>query len=146
MNKIIPLLSTSLLSLTLITGIANAMNMDDKRELVKFPQMMQNHMMANMRDHLAAINEIQMNLAEGEMNKAADIAEQRLGMSSLDNHGAHHMAQMMPEGMQKIGTEMHRAASRFALKAQEGELQPAVKALAEVTSACVACHAAYKIR
>lgn len=146
MNKFIP--SISIITLTLVTtiGITNAMDTEDKRELVKFPQMMQNHMLANMRDHLTAINEIHVNLAEGEMNKAADIAEQRLGMSSLDNHGASHMAPMMPEGMQKIGTSMHKAASRFALKAQEGDLQPAVKALSEVTSACVACHASYKVK
>lgn len=140
--------SITLISFASTFGMTYAMDMNkqDKRELVKFPQMMQNHMMSNMRDHLAAVNEIQINLADGEMNKAADIAEQRLGMSSLDNHGAHHMAQMMPEGMQKIGTEMHRAASRFALKAQEGDLVPALKALSEVTSACVACHAAYKVK
>ena len=30
----------------------------DKRELVELPEMMQQHMLSNMRDHLAAINEI----------------------------------------------------------------------------------------
>ena len=52
----------------------------------------------------------------------------------------------MPKGMQDAGTAMHKAASRFALKAQEGEVLPAYKALNEVTSACVACHAGYRIR
>jgi cytochrome c556 len=41
---------------------------------------------------------------------------------------------------------MHKAASGFALKAQEGELQPAYRALAEVTAACVACHESYRLR
>jgi cytochrome c556 len=41
---------------------------------------------------------------------------------------------------------MHRAASRFALKAQEGEVLPAYKALSEITAACVACHSGYRIR
>ncbi len=118
----------------------------DDRELVAMPSMMQEHMLANMRDHLAAINEILGLLARDEVDDAAEVAEQRLGMSSLDDHGAAHMASMMPDAMQAIGTGMHRAASRFAIKAQEGELQPALEALEEVTSACVACHAGYRVR
>ena len=108
--------------------------------------MMQQHMMSNMRDHLVAISDILFNMANGELEKAAEVAESRLGMSSLESHGASHMADFMPEGMRSNGTAMHRAASRFALKAQEGEAFPAYKALSEVTSACVACHSAYRIR
>jgi hypothetical protein len=118
----------------------------DTRQLVELPPMMQTHMMANMRDHLAAINEILISMAQDDLEKAADIAENRLGMSSLKSHGASHMATFMPEGMRKAGTGMHRAASRFALKAQEGEALPAYEALSEVTSACVACHSGYRIR
>lgn len=118
----------------------------DTRQLVDLPAMMQQHMMLNMRDHLRAINEILLNLGDGEMDKAADIAEQRLGMSSLQQHGAAHMAKFMPEGMSRAGTDMHKAASRFAMKAQEGDQLSAYKALSQVTSACVNCHSAYRIR
>ena len=107
---------------------------------------MQHHMMSNMRDHLVAINEILANMSNGELDKAAEVAESRLGMSSLDSHGAEHMAKFMPEGMRNAGTDMHQAASRFALKAQEGDALPAYGLLVEVTSACVACHAGYRIR
>jgi len=110
------------------------------------PEMMQLHMMSNMRDHLVAINEILVNLGNDEMDVAAEIAEQRLGLSSLKSHGASHMASFMPDGMRHAGTIMHRAASRFALKAQEGELLPAYILLSEVTSACVTCHSSYRIR
>ena len=110
------------------------------------PAMMQQHMMSNMRDHLVALNEILLNLASGELDLAAEIAEQRLGMSSMDLHGASHMAKFMPRGMRQAGTSMHRAASRFALTAQEGDELPAYKALSAVTSACVACHSGYRIR
>ncbi len=127
-----------------IGSLANAS--DDSRQLVELPPMMQQHMLSNMRNHLESINLILKYLGSDEMDKAADVAEQRLGMSSLDTHGASHMVKFMPEGMRKAGTNMHRKASRFALKAQEGELLPAYRALTEVTSACVACHAAYRIR
>ena len=118
----------------------------DSRQMVSLPEMMQEHMMANMRDHLEAVNEILVSLRDEEMDRAAEIAEQRLGMSSLEAHGARHMAGHMPEGMRTMGEDMHRAASRFALKAQEGEPLAAYGALSDVTSACVACHASYRIR
>ncbi len=126
---------------------------ENPRQLVQLPEMMQQHMMSNMRDHLVAINEILVNIATGEFEKAANIAEFRLGMSSLKSHGADHMARFMPKEMRQAGTNMHQAASRFALKAQEAELLPVsnalsevTNALTEVTSACVACHSGYRIR
>ena len=119
---------------------------DDSREFVKLPEMMQSHMMANMRDHLKTINEILIHLSNKEMDKAASIAEKRIGMSSLGMHGADHMGKFMPKGMREAGTNMHKAASRFALIAEEGELLPAYKVLSEVTSTCVACHSSYKIK
>lgn len=119
---------------------------EDKRVLVEMPKVMQEHQLTNMRDHLMAINEILENMGSGNLDKAADIAEARLGMSSLSLHGASHMAKVMPKEMRAIGTSMHKAASRFALKAQEGDALPAYKALQEVTSACVACHAGFRTR
>ena len=119
---------------------------DDERAFVTMPNVMQEHMLSNMRDHLAALNEILGILATGNLDEAAEIAESRLGISSLDRHGASHMAKVMPQGMRDVGTSMHKAASNFALKAQEGEHMLAYAALSEVTAACVACHSAYRIR
>jgi hypothetical protein len=119
---------------------------DDPRILVQMPEMMQQHMLANMRDHLNTLNEILIDMANNKLDIASDIAEHRLGMSSLELHGASHLAQFMPEAMQQAGTNMHHAASRFALKLQEGDVPSALYALAEVTSACVACHASYRVR
>ena len=42
---------------------------------------MQEHMLGNMRDHLATLNEIIGDVAEGKFDAAAKLAEQRLGMS-----------------------------------------------------------------
>jgi len=132
--------------LTLALLLPGHLIAEDERQLVDMPPMMQNHMLANMRDHLAAISEILASLADGHFDQAADIAEQRLGMSSMQAHGAGHMAPLMPQGMRHNGRQMHQAASRFARTAQEGEPAAAYKALSEVTAACVACHAAYRIR
>ncbi|HID82524.1 MAG TPA: hypothetical protein EYH06_06035 [Chromatiales bacterium] len=142
MKKRLILIATILLLITGNISIAG----EDSRQLVQLPKMMQQHMMSNMRDHLTAINEILIYLASDQLDQAAEVAESRLGMSSLESHGAEHMAGFMPEGMRKAGTNMHKAASRFALKAQEGDALPAYKSLSEVTSACVACHSGYRIQ
>jgi len=123
---------------------------DDTRVAVDMPAMMRTHMLANMRDHLLTLQEIQSSLAAGEYDTAADTAEKRLGMSSLQSHGASHMAGFMPKGMQETGTAMHQAASRFAVTAQETavtrDLPRALGALSRVTAQCVACHASYRLK
>jgi len=84
-----------------------------------------------------------------QYDEAAEIAENRLGMSSLELHGASHLGKFMPKEMGAIGTNMHRAASRFALAAREAELEgglgKAFSALSEVMQQCVACHSGYKV-
>lgn len=121
----------------------------DTRQLVKFPEPMRLHTINNMRDHLLAIQEINVALSKSDFDNAARIAEQRLGMSSLELHGAHGLAPYMPKGMQEIGTQMHRAASRFAVEAQNAgvanDVRPALAALASVMQQCVACHSAYRL-
>ncbi len=122
----------------------------DPRPLVRFPEEMRIHTLANMRDHLLALQEIQDALSRSQYDRAASIAEDRLGMTSLRLHGAHDVAKFMPAGMQAVGTEMHRAASRFALAAKDagvtGNVKPALAALANVSAQCVACHAGYRIQ
>ena len=121
----------------------------DSRQLVTFPEPMRLHTITSMRDHLLALQEIDVALSQGAFDKAAAIAEQRLGMSSLGLHGAAHIAPFMPQGMQDIGTRMHRAASRFAIDVQtasvSNDVRPALAALGNVMQQCVACHAAYRL-
>ncbi len=141
---------------------------EETRQLVEMPSKMQQHMMTKMRDHLAAVSEILQSLGQEDLDKAAEIAESRLGMSSMGKHGGKKgkhdgdnkeehacdnkgekgggMGKHMPEGMRAIGHSMHEAASRFALRAQEGNTVLVYQALSEVTSSCVACHASYRIK
>ena len=118
----------------------------DSRQQVDLPAPMKEHMMANMRDHLVVINEIQAALAAKNFDKVEELAENRLGQSSFQVHGANHLGRYMPEGMRRAGTDMHRAASQLALTAKEGDLQTTIAGLAEVTSRCVACHATYRVK
>lgn len=122
----------------------------DHRQPVVFPEQMKQHTLASMRDHLAALQEIQAALAAAQFDQAADVAERRLGLSSLADHGAHESARFMPPGMQSAGGAMHRAASRFSTVARDaavsGDIGAAVAALSEVTAACVSCHNGYRLR
>ena len=122
----------------------------DTREFVRFPQPLVEHTLANMRDHLLALQEIQEHLGMGHPDVAARIAETRLGMSALGQHGAHEVAPYMPEGMRAAGTAMHRAASQFAITATDsavtGDTRAVFTGLATITAACVACHAGYRLK
>ena len=126
---------------------------DDPRDLVTLPAPMQEHMLGNMRDHLATLNPVVGEVSEGKFDSASKLLEERLGMSSLPLHHAAEMAPYFPHDMQEAGTSMHRAASRLAIKLQDASvvqtydaMREVNAALHEVTSACVACHAGYRIR
>ncbi len=123
---------------------------EDARQFVKFPAAMVEHTLANMRDHLLALQEIQSQLGLGQMDVAVRIAETRLGMSSMGLHGAADVSRYMPQGMQDAGTAMHRAASRFAITAQDaavtGDMKPVFAGLADITAQCVGCHAGYRLK
>jgi cytochrome c556 len=125
--------------------VAVTANAADTRETVDLPAPMREHMLANMRDHLAALAEIQAALAAQDDQRVADIAESRLGFSSLASHNAAHMAKFMPPAMQAAGTAMHRAASELARSAPEHDSQKTLAALATLSAQCVACHAAYRL-
>lgn len=135
--------------MVLVIALGSPLVYADSRTKVDLPDMMREHMLANMRDHLLALETITRNLANHQYDEAADVAEQRLGMTSMQSHGAKHLGQFMPKAMGQIGTNMHRAASRFALAAKDAELEgglnKAFSALSEVMQQCVACHSSYRV-
>jgi len=133
----------------LISAASVSLGAEDTRQLVEFPPPMQAHMLANMRDHLLALEAITRQLAEGRYGAAAETAEGRLGMSAMQAHGSARRAPFMPEPMRAIGLGMHRAASRFAIVARNaevtGDLGAAFGALSQVMQQCVACHEAFRV-
>lgn len=121
----------------------------DTRAAVSFPAPLRAETLANMRDHLLALQELQAALSASRFDQAAEIAEKRLGMSSMPRHGASAVAGHMPPGMQEMGSQMHRSASRFSAAATDAavsnDMRSALAALAQLTATCVACHAAYRL-
>lgn len=122
----------------------------DARIAVEMPALQRALMREDMIDHLAALNEILVELGAGRLAAAADIAEQRMGVSSMGKHakvaGGRGPGRFMPADMRAMGQGMHQAASEFARVARTGDREAALQALQPVLGGCVACHASYRLR
>ncbi|MHB8392558.1 MAG: hypothetical protein ACYDDA_16010 [Acidiferrobacteraceae bacterium] len=125
-------------------------NGQDTRQEVIFPPLDKRRTLAAMRMHLQGLSAVQQALAEGHFDQAAQIATMSLGMSSMHGSQETDDAKIMPPGMLKLGALMHRRAEEFAVAAQNaamtGDVRKPLKALSQVTQACVACHATYRLR
>lgn len=124
---------------------AGAISRVDGRQVANFPPPIKQALKQRMRENLAHVQEIQTALATADFTRAAEVAEYKLGLSSLGPHNA-RQAPYMPPAMRHLGMGMHSAASRFAVVAQEGDMQRALEGLAELTAHCVACHATYRAK
>lgn len=120
----------------------------DTRQLVSMPEQARELMRKDMLDNLAALNEIIGYLASNNLDDAAEVAETRMGRSSMGKHRGTGMGpgKFMPAEMRSLGWGMHDAATEFSKVAKQGDLKSAYSALQQVTSSCVACHYSYRTR
>ncbi|MDA3869694.1 MAG: cytochrome c [Gammaproteobacteria bacterium] len=120
----------------------------DSRQLVSMPDQARQLMRQDMLDHLAALSEIVGHLAENNLASAAEVAETRMGKSTMGKHRTSGMGpgRFMPLEMRNIGWGMHESATELSKVAKEGDLKNAYSALQKVMSSCVACHYAYRTR
>lgn len=133
-----------------IGALAATQNADPKagsdlRQEADFPPPIKVALKQRMRENLMYVNQIETAIAANDMDRAAELAEFKLGLSSLGPHNA-RQEPYMPEGMRHLGMEMHKASSRLARVTQEGDQLTALRSLSEVTTLCVACHATYRVR
>ena len=121
---------------------------NDLRKIVSMPEQARELMRKEMLDHLATLNEIIGHVADNNLDRAADVAESRMGKSSMGKHRSNDMApgRIMSPEMRNIGRGMHNAASEFSQVAKQGDLKSAYSALQKITSACVACHYSYRTK
>jgi hypothetical protein len=118
----------------------------DSRQLVSMPEQTRKLMQEEMMGHLSTLNEIIGYLAANNFEAAADVAERKMGKSSMGKHRSTGMGpgKYMPPAMRNIGLSMHDAATEFSQVAKQEDLKSATSALQKVTSACVACHYSYR--
>ncbi len=141
-------INAALLALALVASTA-AQAYLDPRQRVDMPVPTRTLMLANMRDHLAAIEEITRLLSERRYDEAADTAEKRLGKGSMEAQNAARVKAYMPMPMRAIDAAKYEAASRFAQAARDAkvnnDLGAAFAGLSKVMQQCLACHQAYRV-
>nr|CRH05642.1 conserved exported protein of unknown function [Candidatus Magnetococcus massalia] len=124
----------------------------DDRELISLSPELQGALLSNMRDHLNALHTVIGLLAKGENEGAAQVADERLGMSSMAHHG-HHIGKHVPASYRAMGTRMHQAGSSLITVVQDASMEePDVEAqmifgaLEELVESCDACHLSFRIK
>ena len=86
-----------------IFTVGSASAEEDIRRYVEFLPNLQFKMMSNMRDDMVTLNEILESLAFDELDKEANVAENRLGLSARHSHDIGNLAKYMPKGMKQAG-------------------------------------------
>ncbi len=131
-----------------VTSNVTSSSGKDTRQLVSMPEQTLEIMRQDMLEHLATLSEIIGYLAANNLEAAADVAEKKMGRSSMGKHRGTGMgpSRFMPPAMHSIGRGMHEAASEVATAAKQGDLKGAYTSLQKVTSSCVACHYSYRTR
>jgi len=129
--------------------IAGGLYAQDARVEVEYPKELKQETLHHMREHLEIIQQIIEALSKYDFEKAAKLAEENLGMSSMKKHGAKKAAKYLPKGMKMAGFMLHKSASEFATLASvsdKEDMGDVLQAFSKVTASCVACHAGYKFK
>lgn len=111
---------------------------DDRTEL-KMPAPMKAMQKKMMRQHMDALSEITEAIAANNLNKAAEIAKNRLGWNQEEEKMCSAFAAGEPDFL-KLGKAMHQKADELADAAKAGNRDKALTAMAELINSCNACH------
>ncbi len=146
--KVLALFTTLIFSIS-----ASAGDMSDTRQLIKLPENIESKMLVNMRDHMAALDDIIAAVHAEQYDKAGDIAESRLGWSSLVRRGDQEVAKHWAAPMRKMADAMYRASSNFVIVAQNASVintkesyRQVIGSIQKITIACRGCHGVFRVR
>jgi len=114
----------------------------DTRAPVPLVPMMANHQKQNMRDHLAAVQEIVAAVAANDF-PAIEKAAGRIGYSEQMGMMCQHMGAGAP-GFTEAALRFHHTADTIAEAARQKDAQGVLAALTATLSTCTNCHAAFK--
>ena len=120
----------------------------DYRQFVTMPDQARTLMRQDMLAHLSSLSEIIGHLASNDLAAASEVAESRMGKSTMGKHRASGMGpgRFMLLEMRQIGWDMHESATKFSQIAKKGSATEAYAALQKVTASCIACHNSYRTR
>jgi predicted small lipoprotein YifL len=124
------------------TSAAQTLDQMDGRKPVPLLPMMANHQKQNMRDHLAAVQEIIAALATDDF-KAVGKAAGRIGFSEQMGAMCTHMGAGAP-GFTEQAINFHRTADGISDAARASDRKRVLAELGATLKTCTACHAAWK--
>ena len=117
---------------------------NNQKTKIELPDQLKAYVIENMRQNLAAFDEIVDSLAHNKLSHAANIAETYLGNNAKSSKRNEALKEYLPIGMQQFNNDLANAASHFSQTAKTGDAMQALASFEKVSSACVLCHSAYK--
>ena len=114
----------------------------DRRSPLPLLPMMAHHQKQNMRDHLAAVQEVVAALAL-EQFAEVERAAKRLGFTEQMGQMCTHMGAGAP-GFSERAVAFHRTADGIVTAARAKDGVGVLKELGATLEACTSCHAAWK--
>ena len=114
----------------------------DTRAKVALLPMMAHHQKRNMRDHLAAVQDIVAALATEDF-AAAETAAQKIGLTAEMGQTCNDLGSAAP-GFGEQGVAFHRTADGIAGAARAHDRNRALSELAATLASCNGCHAVWK--
>jgi cytochrome c556 len=114
----------------------------DTRTPVPLLPMMAQHQKENMRDHLAAVQEITAALGKDDF-AGVETAVKRIGYSESMAGMCNHMGAAAP-GFAPTAITFHRTADTIGEAAKKRDRAAVLAALGATLGTCVGCHASYR--
>jgi hypothetical protein len=121
---------------------ANTSATDDTRIALPLLPRMAAHQRENMRDHLAAAQEMIAGLAAGDF-AAVESSAKRIGYSEQMGQMCERMGAGAP-GFNELALNFHHTADTIVPAAKARDSAATLKALSATLQTCVACHAVYR--
>jgi cytochrome c556 len=116
--------------------------MESARKPLPVSPSMAAHLKEDMRDHLAAVEDILAALMREDFAGVAK-AGARLGYSEAVARNCRHMGEAAP-GFGDAAINFHRTADAIGEAARQGDHAAVLEALGRTLKACVDCHASYR--
>ncbi len=118
----------------------------DGRQLVQLEVAVEWLSMVSMRDYLMTLMRITEQLARDELDTAARLAEERLGLTAAESVLITRVLEQAPEEFRSLTEDLHQTGTRLATLIRSDDRDGALDAMADVMQVCVTCHAQYRYR
>lgn len=142
MNKLTYFLLAALLFFQVVHAEPEPPAKGKERAPLPLLDYMAEHQLQNMRDHLAAVQEILASLAANDF-EGIERAATRIGTSEKMKMMCDHMGAAAP-GFTDMALNFHRTADTIVEAAKKQDKQQVIASLSATVNTCVACHSSYK--